>query len=298
MSQRYGGQHSPDGAPNNAPEPPKLAGVRRSKIGARVNLLFLAPVPIALFAFGKPATGIALSLAAFGLMLASVWLLREGLKAEEAFEGRSVARRPAIPRKILAAFGTGIGLGLASFANGAGVLPAAIFAVLGAGLHILAFGLDPLKNKGMTGVNEFQSTRVATAVDEAEKHLAAMSDAIKRAGDKQVERDVDTFQVTARAMFRRVEEDPRDLTAARKYLSVYLMGARDATIKFADFYAQTRDQKARDDYRALLSDLGSQFAARTETLLLDDRTDLDVEIEVLRDRLAREGVKTEVSSST
>ena len=47
---------------------------------------------------------------------------------------------------------------------------------------------------------------------------------------------------------------------------------------------------ARDDFIALLTDLEDGFARRSETMLLGDRTDLDVEIEVLRERLAREGV--------
>jgi hypothetical protein len=89
-------------------------------------------------------------------------------------------------------------------------------------------------------------------------------------------------------MFRQVENDPRDLAAARKFLGVYLLGARDATIKFADLYSRNRDPQAREDYVALLDDLETNFATKTETLLLDDRTDLDVEISVLRDRLARE----------
>ncbi len=290
MSQRYGGKFSPSGSPNTAPETPPVIGARKTKIGARSNALFIAPLPIALFAFSKPATGLALSLAAFGILMAAAWLLREGLKAEEAYESRSVARRPVVPRKILAACATGLGLGLAGFANDVGIVASVLFVVLGTGLHSLSFGLDPLKNKGMEGVDTFQSNRVAHAVEEAEKHLTAMSDAILRAGDRALERHVAQFQTKARAMFRRVEEDPRDLTAARKYLSVYLMGAKDATIKFADFYAQTRDGKARADYEALLTDLGDNFTARTQTMLLDDRSDLDVEIEVLRDRLAREGV--------
>jgi hypothetical protein len=88
-----------------------------------------------------------------------------------------------------------------------------------------------------------------------------------------------------------VEDDPRDLTAARKYLGVYLQGARDATAKFADIYARSRDQKARSDYIALLDDLERNFAARTEKLLIDDNSDLMIEIEVLQDRLKREGVR-------
>jgi CHASE3 domain sensor protein len=92
-------------------------------------------------------------------------------------------------------------------------------------------------------------------------------------------------------MFRTIEEDPRDLTGARKYLTVYLQGARDATIKFADIYARSQDPQARSDYLALLEDLEQNFAARTQKMLLEDRSDLTIEIDVLRDRLQREGVR-------
>lgn len=293
MAQRYGGKYSPGGSTGPAPradDPAILAGVTRSKIGARVNLLFAAPLPILAMAFFKPPVMMAVALGAVGVLLLAAWLLREGLKAEEAYDARTIARRPAVPRKILASLATGIGLGLAGVSHEAGLVAPVLFAVLGAALHLAAFGPDPLKDKGLEGVDTFQTNRVASAVEAAEEHLAAMSDAILRAKDREAERALEAFQARARAMFRKVEADPRDLTAARKYLSVYLLGARDATIKFADFYARTRDAQARADYLALLSDLGDEFAARTEKLLLDDRSDLDIEIGVLRDRLAREGV--------
>ena len=92
-------------------------------------------------------------------------------------------------------------------------------------------------------------------------------------------------------MLRTIENDPRDLTGARKYLTVYLMGARDATVKFADVYARSRDAKAREDYFGLLSDLEQNFNAKTRALLSDDSADLEIEIEVLRDRLEREGIR-------
>ena len=98
------------------------------------------------------------------------------------------------------------------------------------------------------------------------------------------------FQDTARDLIRTVEEAPRDLTAARKYLGVYLLGARDATAKFADIYARNRDQDAKEKYTSLLDDLEASFASHRVELLKDDRIDLDVEIEVLQDRLQREGI--------
>ncbi len=291
MAERYGGKYSPE-ADRDRPEPPpsKWQGKRRTRAGGRVNMLFLAPLPLAIRAFAQDPAGLALNLFGFALLMLAAWLTREGILAQEAYEARRIARRPALPRKMIASVLTGAGLFVAAFAANDSLLNPSIFAVLGFALHAFAFGLDPMRDKGMEGVDTFQQDRVARAVGEAEKHLAAMKEAIARAGDRKLEARVERFQDLARDMFRTVEEDPRDLTAARKYLGVYLLGARDATAKFADIYARSRDARARTDYEALLDDLEKNFAARTQAMLLDNKTDLNVEIEVLRERLEREGV--------
>ena len=294
MAGRFGGKFSPDPKPDAAPGPQgAFRGKRRTRAGGRVNFLFLAPFPFVVTAFGEAPVGLATDLAAFGTLILAAWLTREGILAEDAYEARRVARRPTIPRKLFAAVLTGAGLFLGGFGHGGGLLNPLIFAGLGFVLHFLAFGPDPMRDKGMEGIDSHQSSRVARAVDEAERHLAAMRDAIRRAGDRKLEERVEMFQATAREMFRTVEGDPRDLVAARRYLGVYLLGARDATVKFADIWAQSRDARARADYEALLADLEKNFAARTKTLLADDRNALDIEIEVLRERLQREGIGTE-----
>ncbi len=303
MAQRYGGEHSPKGGSGGEGRP--AAGSRaqahpyndktRTKAGLRVNALFIAPLPLVIFAFFQSPEGMALDLVAFGVLIAAAWMTREGVLAQEAYDARKIAKRPAMPRKIFGSVMTGLGLFIAGFTTLGAIFTPVIFAVLGAGLHFFAFGPDPMTDKGAEGIDQFQSDRVARAVDEAEKHLRAMSDAILRAKEREVTQRVERFQGTVRAMFRTVEEDPRDLTASKKYLSVYLMGARDASVKFADLYARTQDLQAKYDYIRLLDDLEQNFAAQTEKLLDDDRTDLDIEIEVLRDRLAREGVKAQTN---
>ncbi|SFL58959.1 5-bromo-4-chloroindolyl phosphate hydrolysis family protein [Shimia aestuarii] len=287
MAQKFGGKYSPD----STPQPEAFQGARRSRAGGRVNLLFLAPLPLIWQAFGNGPSALVLNLAALGTLLLAAWLTREGLLAQEAYDARKVARRPALPRKILGSLLTGTGLAAAGFAAGGDLLAPLAYGIVGTVLHFLAFGPDPMRNKGLEGVDLFQTDRVARAVDEAEEHLRAMSDAIKRAGDRTLEGRVERFQQAARALFRTVENDPRDLTAARRYLGVYLLGARDATVKFADIYARTRNAEARADYEALLDDLEENFASRNQKLLLDDRSDLTVEIDVLRERLQREGVR-------
>ena len=292
MAQRYGGKFSPeDGTPRDADPRPSFQGASVDPVGARSNLLFLPPLILAFTSFGGGATGLAVGLLGAGALALGAWLLRDGLRAEAAYNGRKVARRPALPRKILAALLAGVGAGLASWTAEPGIAAPVIFGLAACGLHLGAFGLDPLADKGMAGIDSFQQDRVARVVDEAETYLGAMRDAVQRSGDRQAEARVERFQGMARDLIRTVEEDPRDLTAARKFLGVYLMGARDATVKFADIYARTRDSRARADYMALLTDLEASFGAKTRKLLLDNNADLTVEIDVLRDRLQRDGVR-------
>jgi hypothetical protein len=284
MSQRFGGRYSPQAGKAAAP-----ALARPHPVGARVNLLFVLPFLFAIKAFFQDPMGLGLNLLAFGLLMLAAWLTREGVLAQAAYEARAVARRPAIPRKIFAAALTGVALGLATFAGGPAA--AVILAALGATLHVMAFGPDPLRDKGMEGIDSFQTERAANAVKEAESHLSAMQDAIRRSGDRALAQRVERFAATIRPLFRAVENDPRRLTAARRYLGIYLVGARDATLKFADLYARSKDATARTAYEALLDDLEGRFDQRREALMADDRGALDIEIEVLRERLAREGLR-------
>lgn len=294
MAERFGGKYSPNGRPETQSGRDEglivtgPQGPRRSRRDTRMNVLYFAPVIILINAFRGDAHQLIFGLAAFGTLILAAWLTQSGVAAQAAFDARRVARKPAIPRKLFASALTLFGLTLGGLMSQPSFLLPIGFGIAGAILHFIAFGPDPMRNKGMEGVDDFQTQRVASAVDEGEKYLGAMRDAMLRAGDRKLEARVDQFATTARQMFRTVEGDPRDLTAARKYVGVYLMGARDATVKFADHYAATQDQKARADYEMLLDDLETNFASRTQALLDNERTDLTVEIEVLRERLALE----------
>lgn len=302
MAQKFGGKFSPRSKPTAGQTSgggiendghtahPIQRNAMPDPVGLRSNLMFLPAGLLLILSINDGATGMALGLTAAALWTASAYLLREGLRAKAAFDARRVARKPALPRKILAALLTGSGAALAAWKAEPGVVIAAVYGLAACGLHLAAFGLDPLQDKGTEGIDDFQSDRVARAVEEAEFSLDSMTDAALRTRDREVETRVEEFQAVAREMFRTIEEDPRDLTAARKYLTVYLQGAKDATIKFADIYSRSGDATARADYLALLTDLEQNFAARTRKMLIEDRSDLNVEIEVLRDRLQREGV--------
>lgn len=294
MAKRFGGRFSPKtGRADDAPPPPArpAPGQVRHPHESRTKWITAMASPFLLTAFfqGDPVV-MATSLAGFGITAGAMWMTREGLQAEAAYDVRRVARKPAIPRKLFGGILTGLGLAVGSAEPGA-LGGALAIGFTGSILHWLTFGPDPMRDKGMEGVDSFQQDRAARMVDEAEKNLAGMTEAIRRVDDRRLDARVQMFAATARNLFDRVEQDPGALAMSRRYLGVYLIGARDATVKFADLYARTRDADARRQYEALLDDLESSFQALSQRLQQGGRTDMDIEIQVLRDRLGREGVR-------
>lgn len=299
MAKRYTGRYSPESKtqPRDADLPARAApGDLHHPLESRTRWVTIAATPLLISAFFQDPALMASGLAGFGILATGMWMTREGLRAEAAYDARRVARRPALPRKLIGGVLTGLGLAIGAYEPGA-IAGAAIIGVVGSVLQWLTFGSDPMRDKGMEGIDSFQQDRVARIVAEGEDNLRAMRDAILRTGDRRLEARVHMFAATARELFAKVEQDPGDLAASRRYLSTYLMGARDATIKFADLYAQTRDEHARADYEAFLSDLETNFAARTRQLLEGSRTNLDIEMQVLTERLAREGVRPEAAQT-
>ena len=292
MARKFGGKYSPNGQRNAEADVDLSIETARQPdaAGAKVNLLFLPGVVLAFLSLNEGAVGLMMGLGGAVVLTLAAWLTRDGVRAQAAYDARKIARRPALPRKLIGSVLTGGGVAMASLMNDPSVLAAVGYGIVAGGLHTTAFGIDPLRDKRMEGIDTFQQDRVAKVVDEAEAHLAAMEDHISSLKDRRLTSRVEQFQAKARRMIRTVEEDPRDLTGARKFLGVYLMGAKDAAAKFADVYKRTKDEAARADFEALLSDLEQNFAAKTEKLLLDDRSDMDIEIKVLRDRLQREGL--------
>ena len=295
-AQRYGGKYSPDpsAAPLGTPKPPPFRNRRASNVSFRARLMFVLPVPLflaGLFAIGsgQPVEMLA-ELGGFAGLMAGAWLLAEGQRAEAAYEARAVAKPPAIPRKLFAAALAGLSVAAVNYFSLDQGLGSIAYGAVAALAHVAAFGVDPLRKKGIAGVDDFAAERVARAIDAAEDLLRETSVAAAGLRDRRLQGRVEQVCDNARAVFRVVERDPRDLTRSRAFLSVYLLGLRDATVKYADLVDRGGAPGAKERYEALLADLETSVTKQRTHLLEDNRGDLDVEIEVLRDRLRQDGL--------
>lgn len=268
----------------------------KTRLMLRTRAMFLVPMPLLLMGLYSAVTGSAIEMAGrfggFALFMLAAWLLMEGQKAQHAYEARDVAKPPVIPRKLLASVLTGVAVAVTSLF---GFLPllnepvsAAVYAVIAALLHSISFGLDPMKSKGLEGYSRQDAIRLLLALERGEQLMDETLSAASTFSNRKLQQQVAALVEEARGVFRAIEKDPRDLDRSRKFMAVYLQGARDATVKLANLKAHNPQQDYAD-YQHLLTDLQQQFVQQQQRLLLNDRTELDVEVEVLRDRIKREG---------
>lgn len=299
-ARKPGSRRSPAQTPLAEQTPEELLRSARHFVKTRLMLrtraMFLVPIPLLFMGLYSAVTGSAIEMvgrfAGFGLFMLAAWLLMEGQKAQHAYEARDVAKPPAFPRKLFASILTGVAVAATSLF---GFLPllnepvtAAVYAVMAALLHSVSFGLDPMKAKGLEGYSKQEVTRLLQALERGERLMEETLAAASTFPDRRLQQQVARLVEEARGVFRAIEKDPRDLDRSRKFMAVYLQGARDATVKLAHLKAQSQALQEYDDYERLLTDLQQQFERQQQSLLRNDRTELDVEVEVLRERIKQE----------
>ncbi|MGB2972164.1 MAG: 5-bromo-4-chloroindolyl phosphate hydrolysis family protein [Candidatus Competibacter sp.] len=267
----------------------------RSASPARGLLMFLLPLPVLLAAVGAlmhgDLTGLSDNGICYGLVLGGALLLRRGLRSEADYLRRQVAKAPW-PFKTLG--GGLIALATATTAwtsVGHSPLMALVYGLLALLGCYLSYGFDPHRAKRFTDRDGLDSTdRVLEALTQAEASIAAIEHSTRHIHNAELNTRLRRIAGQARQILTMLEEDPRDLRRARKFLNVYLDGAQQVTEGYAKTHGRITAPELEDNFRRVLATIEEVFAEQRQKLLEADVTDLDVQIEVLTTQLKREGV--------
>ena len=107
--------------------------------------------------------------------------------------------------------------------------------------------------------------------------------------DPKVLTRIKDLELLARSVVDLLEEDPRDLRRARRFLNVYLSGAQQVTERWAQAPPRSAPPEFEERFRNVLGTIETVFEDQRRHLLEDEVLDLDVQIEVLSRQLGREG---------
>ena len=270
--------------------------VHEVRYGLKGVLLYFLPLPVLIATIVSLVQGnfwktIILGSSFAGFMLAAV-IARHGLKIESTFARKKFAKAPGTPYKTVAAIILGITTALTAFFATEHSLFSSILTGTAALLGFMfSYGLDPRKDKTGNISLGVSAEEVIAALEVAEIKISGLETAKRNIKNLDFKKRLDRIIKKAREILSVIEDDPRDLQRARKFLKVYLSGAERVTQK----YAQTHKRDATTDtldanFSRVLDSIEQTFTIQKTKLKENDQFDLDVQIEVLETQLKQEGI--------
>jgi 5-bromo-4-chloroindolyl phosphate hydrolysis protein len=219
--------------------------------------------------------------------------VERGSREEALNEGRPLAQSPT-PWKLMGALGAGVAAAAISIGSGDDRGMTLVFGALVAGACVVTYGLDPRADRSAleaaaerAGV---KSSDVIDALEEAHRKVRGIEDAAQGFHSRELKARLDRICQQARTILGQLEQDPKNLTRARRFLVTYLDGTRDVVAKYAAQQRDLADTALAENFRRVLTTIDQVFAEQEEVLKQDDKLDLEVQIEVLETQLKREGV--------
>lgn len=258
-----------------------------------VGILFFAILPLAFSMLGDASASNLLVcgglLAIFGGALVGISL---GLKDGERYASRAVARRARFPGRILGSAGLGFGAALTTLVRDGDFAQVVLVGLIATVLSLVAFGLDPLKNKGLDTTKDRQVYKTSKLRRHAEAQVAIIGKVVKPLGDAELLPHLYRFEHAVQRMLQAVEDDPERARSLQKYLGVYLDGAAEAATRFVAVYRGTGDTDAHTRFGTLMRDLGTAFDKKATDYAAHGRDKMNVQIDVLSESLARDAART------
>ncbi len=101
---------------------------------------------------------------------------------------------------------------------------------------------------------------------------------------------LDRIVASARGTLDLLTQRPEVLGRARKFLEVYLTGARQVIEKYAETHRFAQSDELEVRFQRLLATIEASFEEQRRALLEDDVLELDIAIEVLQQQLQQEGI--------
>lgn len=268
---------------------------RRRRSGRRwpAALLFVLPLPLLIKAIVSLWSGhVGMLLASGGayvFFLVAALVVRQGLINEDAFDARPHGGSPP-PLKALGGALVGLATAFAAFAAAGQPMPGALaFGAIAALGYFLFYGPDPRARRLVAGDRGAEAD-VSAALREAYDRLDRIRQASLQIPSLEFKDRLANIIAGAQNVLKAIEDDPRDLRRARKFLNVYLDGAQRVTEQYARTHPQAKSVELEHNFRTLLVEMENICHEQHQKLIQHDVLDLDVQIEVLNTRLKQEGV--------
>jgi len=249
--------------------------------------IFLAPLFLSvILALGKQDfTAFLYNLVAFVLFFATAKLNTLGLNKEYEYHTTTLTKAPKTPLKTLTAGLLGISTlytawmaGDEPFVTG---LMLAIVSVVG---YFLYYGFDPKDDK-LENIGDISAEFVIETLATARGKLAEVEEGMKKIKEPELHSKLRIATDKGYEILNNIEEDPKDLRVARKFIIVYIDGIKKVTASYTAMDEKDITAPTKEKLSTLLSDVEKRFDKEILRLKENNKFDLDVQIDVLQQQI-------------
>ena len=249
--------------------------------------LFLLPlfVSVVVALFSKEYKYFLLNSVTFLLFFGVIFLSKKGFAQEIDYNKAKLTKAPKVPYKQLSAYL----LGFSTFfsANIAGSMGLIDSLIMG-GLSILGFwlyyGFDPKKDK-LENFGNISADVVLETLYEAKEKIDSIKKDISKMEDVKLQDKIKIAVDRADIILDALTEKPEDIRKARKFLIVYIDGIANVTSSYNNLDESDIDESTRDRLLELMEDVEEKFHSELERLKANDKFDLDVNIDLLKEQI-------------
>lgn len=269
----------------------------RPTLGLRGWALYLLAAPLlpaAVFALADGAVVATLgAVAAFALIAGGARLNRRGMLESRLAPERRFTATARFPFQLAAvamvASGTMIAAALVA---GHDTVASLLFGVVAAAGMVIGYAVPAprLRRTRPSPRHKIEDPAQRRLVQEAEQRLLAIERAALSIGNPELEHHLTRVVDEGQQTLMQLAQRPSELHRARRFFHVHLEGAERVAGAYAKAHRILRDGILEAKFRDVLMQIATAFRRQREQLAANDIDDLDVQIEVLRKQLQREGI--------
>ncbi len=226
-----------------------------------------------------------MNIVAFALFFATAKANSIGLEQEYKYYTSTLTKAPKTPYKTIA----GILLGISTFftASIAGyqnILIGLFLGVVATIGYFLYYGFDPRADK-LNNIGDISAEFVLETLATARGKLAQIENDMRSIKDTKLNSKLRIAIDRAYEILQNIEEDPKDLRVARKFIIVYIDGIKNVTSSYREMNEDEITLETKERLYSLLSDVEKKFDKELIRLKRNNQFDLDVHIDVLKEQI-------------
>ncbi|NKQ39957.1 MAG: hypothetical protein HF962_00080 [Sulfurovum sp.] len=256
---------------------------------SKLTLLYIFLVPMLISVvqslFSSDYYGFILKTMGFAMLYGSISLAKKGFLYKEEYERSKLAKAPKTPYLKLAAIGLGITLlSISFFIGGKSILASLFIGILAVIGFYLYYGFDPKEDK-VDNIDGISVELVLNSIKEAKEKLASIRQDMKSIDDKILNNKLSVAVKKAEVILETIQEDPKDIRVARKFLIVYIDGIAKVTKSYTQLDEKDINRETSNKLYTLLDNVQSKFDSELNRLKENNQFDLDVHIDVLKKQI-------------